>query len=548
MASSTTAAEAEGAEDLLEVRCAGCGETLEVERGLTEFICPDCSTAQALPPELMPPPRRRRALPIPSPPARQSPVRLPCGACGALLSVPHLLSTPAGRPLVPVSQAREQCNHSVHAEHTIRVGEAQNESLHHAMHRVVEHTNQVTCTTVAPKLASMERRQVQIWNQITGKGQAKPGPPNLLSPVEHEPENSNDNIQTEQDDTEMDHLTSGFAHKSTKRNLTPSNKGFEHRRSKRLAKQSVATTYHESPENESEENGAVSPSRTIPDSQGIDQASDDISSSSLPQHSMPHRSSNEAENLDATAQYASSIPDMSDPESFAHYYSKICPPEVRRALERKLNLGHAGKTKGCDKCIHSEITYQLFSSFLVFVDGKEKKRHGRGPTLCLKVWTMPEGVRIPVSFNDQGQPIGYEAVTLSSVLGQLARDVTLAPLTYTDWRHFPKKNKNAMWHLVNLKFAIPQVAEIWVMQALGKKWKAWKGLLKHERYDVHETDEERLADRDSRVPEEQWKLLVALRRPRLQVLDLEILNHTNPFIDIEMGQRVMLGYRRSETE
>ncbi|CAN6203496.1 unnamed protein product [Urochloa humidicola] len=43
-------------EDLLEVGCAGCGETLEVERGLTEFICPDCSTPQALPPELM---RRR---------------------------------------------------------------------------------------------------------------------------------------------------------------------------------------------------------------------------------------------------------------------------------------------------------------------------------------------------------------------------------------------------------------------------------------------------------------------------------------------------------
>lgn len=59
------------------------------------------------------------------------------------------------------------------------------------------------------------------------------------------------------------------------------------------------------------------------------------------------------------------------------------------------------------------------------------------------------------------------------------------------------------------KFIIPPIGEIWVMQALGKKWKDWKGILKHERYDVHETDEERLADRDPRVPEEQWKLLVA---------------------------------------
>lgn len=87
---------------------------------------------------------------------------------------------------------------------------------------------------------------------------------------------------------------------------------------------------------------------------------------------------------------------------------------------------------------------------MLYIGGKEKKRRGRGPTLCLKVWTMPEGERISVSFNDQGQPIGTEAVTLSSVLGQLARDVTLAPLTYTDWRLFPKENKNAMWHLVNV--------------------------------------------------------------------------------------------------
>jgi predicted RNA-binding Zn-ribbon protein involved in translation (DUF1610 family) len=89
--------------EFVEVRCAGCGETLEVEPGLSEFACPDCGTQQALPPELMPPPppRPRRALPIPSRrPAAAAPVpvpvpvpvpapaSLPCGACSALLSVP----------------------------------------------------------------------------------------------------------------------------------------------------------------------------------------------------------------------------------------------------------------------------------------------------------------------------------------------------------------------------------------------------------------------------------------------------------------------------
>ncbi|CAL5011044.1 unnamed protein product [Urochloa decumbens] len=74
-------------EGLLEVRCAGCGDTLEVERGLTEFACPGCATPQALPPELMPP-RPRRALPLRRP-AAAAPARVPCEGCGAVLAVPR---------------------------------------------------------------------------------------------------------------------------------------------------------------------------------------------------------------------------------------------------------------------------------------------------------------------------------------------------------------------------------------------------------------------------------------------------------------------------
>lgn len=70
----------------LEVRCAGCGETLEVEPGLTEFVCPDCHTAQALPPELMPP--KRKALPL-TRTVDSGKIQLPCGSCGVLLNLPH---------------------------------------------------------------------------------------------------------------------------------------------------------------------------------------------------------------------------------------------------------------------------------------------------------------------------------------------------------------------------------------------------------------------------------------------------------------------------
>lgn len=247
----------------------------------------------------------------------------------------------------------QQSYHSVHEEHrdyAIHVGEARNESLSHAVHRgmghvelikektVVRHTDQVPGTTVGPTPVCVEKRQVQTLNQIAREGQGKTGPPKLLSPTEQGPEHCNDSIQTEEVETEMGQLTETLAHKSTKRNLKPSsNKGLEHRLSKRLAKQTAATTYNESHETE-----AVCPSQTISDSQGSEKASHD-SSNSLRQHKMSHRSSNEAENHHATTLSACSIPDMSDPESFARHYSKICPPEVRRALERSTSLGHAGK-------------------------------------------------------------------------------------------------------------------------------------------------------------------------------------------------------------
>lgn len=253
----------------------------------------------------------------------------------------------------------QQSDHSVHAKHpsrhTVHVEEVQNESFNHAVHRVarhvelikektvVKHTNHPTgTTTISPKSVLADKRQVRTINRITRDRPGETRPPKPLSPIEHDPEHHNDNIQIEQDEAEISQLTARLVHKSTKRNLKSPNEGFGHRRSKRLAKQSGATSYFEAPENESEENEAVSRSRTISDSLDIDRTSNGISSSSLPQHNMPYRRSNEAGYLHATTQSAS-IPDISDPESFARYYSKTYPPEVRRVLERNSNLWNAGK-------------------------------------------------------------------------------------------------------------------------------------------------------------------------------------------------------------
>jgi hypothetical protein len=63
---------------------------------------------------------------------------------------------------------------------------------------------------------------------------------------------------------------------------------------------------------------------------------------------------------------------------------------------------------------------------------------------------MHKGMRIPVSLNSSGQPIGKEAATLTSFLGALARDGILAPLTYHNWKLVPEKNKDVMCHIVKV--------------------------------------------------------------------------------------------------
>ncbi|PAN40029.1 hypothetical protein PAHAL_7G286600 [Panicum hallii] len=81
------------------MRCAGCGETLEVESDLTEFACPNCGNHQALPPELMP--RHPR-----SPGTAHGQGRFACLLCGSeLAAFPaaaiSVVAPPAAVPITP---------------------------------------------------------------------------------------------------------------------------------------------------------------------------------------------------------------------------------------------------------------------------------------------------------------------------------------------------------------------------------------------------------------------------------------------------------------
>ncbi|XAR49351.1 hypothetical protein NMG60_11032526 [Bertholletia excelsa] len=174
---------------------------------------------------------------------------------------------------------------------------------------------------------------------------------------------------------------------------------------------------------------------------------------------------------------------------------------------------HQPQQETSQGCISSRL--QQPSRPLVRIDvatpdssSTKRKNHGRGrgPTRCLNLWNRRG--KIAIATNEFGQPIGPEAPKLTNFLGTIARDGHMSPLNYVDWRALPEENKEMMWQHVQAKFDIDPDSKHWVLKSIGNKWKNFKAQLKATHYNPHETDEERLADRDERVLPDQWKTLV----------------------------------------
>jgi hypothetical protein len=129
---------------------------------------------------------------------------------------------------------------------------------------------------------------------------------------------------------------------------------------------------------------------------------------------------------------------MSDPERFARNYCL----EVRRALGKKKPNVFLNRfmSQGSNKASLHDLS-----------DSEEQQEVQKGKKrLSVKVWTLPKTVRIPVSLNTSGLPVGENATMLINFLGVLARDAVLAPLTYISWKSIPTENKSVMWHIVKV--------------------------------------------------------------------------------------------------
>uniref|UniRef100_A0A803NA32 Transposase n=1 Tax=Chenopodium quinoa TaxID=63459 RepID=A0A803NA32_CHEQI len=137
------------------------------------------------------------------------------------------------------------------------------------------------------------------------------------------------------------------------------------------------------------------------------------------------------------------------------------------------------------------------------------KKKGRGPSNLFDVHARKWEDRVTIYCNDKGQPIGPEKARkeLTRFLGTIAHDYNWAPLTYTNWKKVPKKEK--ICEFVNSKYILPVEAKDWVMETLDQSWRGFKCRLKRDHYYMYDTYEERLKHPPERVPEAHYKTLLA---------------------------------------
>ncbi|KAG5548104.1 hypothetical protein RHGRI_013710 [Rhododendron griersonianum] len=171
------------------------------------------------------------------------------------------------------------------------------------------------------------------------------------------------------------------------------------------------------------------------------------------------------------------------------------PPRTWYPIGSNLNSSSQGETRS------------LSDGSSLEVGNSSTQTRGRGPSLMNASWSTGNNP-IKIVLNDRGQPVMPEASSLATNLGVLARDGSLLPLHYTDWRYVPAHYKKRVWEEIKAHTDANDSLERWFMQSLGRKWQGWKCDAKKQGYTPYNNDADRIAHRPSRVTEEQWRCLV----------------------------------------
>ncbi|MED6213601.1 hypothetical protein PIB30_095001, partial [Stylosanthes scabra] len=140
---------------------------------------------------------------------------------------------------------------------------------------------------------------------------------------------------------------------------------------------------------------------------------------------------------------------------------------------------------------------------------KEQKKT-RGKTNCKRLHSSYFKDFEVVEFYE-GQPVGPTKKVVSNLrafVGMVVRNPQWVTLLYTSWHGVPDKDKEDMWDYINQKFILPIESKKWVMQALCRAWKKYKGEVKQNHFMKYKTTKRMLKNRPLEIPEVQFRKLI----------------------------------------
>ncbi|KAK9070473.1 hypothetical protein SSX86_010875 [Deinandra increscens subsp. villosa] len=135
------------------------------------------------------------------------------------------------------------------------------------------------------------------------------------------------------------------------------------------------------------------------------------------------------------------------------------------------------------------------------------RKRVRGPTFMPKIWARDNGDRIPISFNEHGQPIDEKSSQLTHFMGALSRSGKYCPV-HIPWNQVADAIKLKLIKFLETKFEFPVAAHDWILKSIGHKVKNWRARLKECYHDPSLTLEEQIRARPKQVKKKQWKKLV----------------------------------------
>ncbi|XP_071727432.1 uncharacterized protein [Rutidosis leptorrhynchoides] len=103
----------------------------------------------------------------------------------------------------------------------------------------------------------------------------------------------------------------------------------------------------------------------------------------------------------------------------------------------------------------------------------EPENQPRGPTLMRQIYMQKPHVRLPITVNEHGQPIGANSSQFTHFLGHLSRSYQYCPI-YRPWNKVKPEKKDKLLKFLRTKFDFPPTANSWILQSYGRKTKNWR--------------------------------------------------------------------------